>query len=293
MKRQIINIDEDKCDGCGLCIPECKEGAIQIINGKAKLISDLFCDGLGACLGYCPQNAITIEEREAEPYNEVKVLENIAGDQAVLKAHMLHLLEHNDREHYDEAIEFLKANDIPNPILSLKTMDAPQNGSACGCSGSRMIDLNVLEEHGANHEHSTNTTELKSELKQWPVQLHLVPPNAPYFKNKELVIMSTCGPIANANVHAEYLKGRSVVVACPKLDYTEPYADKLGAIFAEGATRKAIVVIMEVPCCKGLTKMVFDGAAMSGNNNLEVEEHILGLDGKLKQTNIVFSSVPA
>ncbi|MGA2298387.1 MAG: 4Fe-4S binding protein [FCB group bacterium] len=287
MKREIVSIDLEKCDGCGLCIPECKEGALQIIEGKARLVSDLFCDGLGACLGYCPQDAITIEKRESEPYDEIKVMGTIAnGSHAILTAHLEHLLEHNETEYLNEALEYLKRNNITNPLEKNNGSHATQ--SQCGCPGSRIIDM--TKEKPKSNE-NISSTPLQSELRQWPIQLHLINPEAPYFKNAELVIMSTCGPLASAEVHPKYLRGRALVVACPKLDNSEPYIEKLSSIFQIGNTPKAIVVIMEVPCCKGLSNMAVEAAIQSGAEKIIIEEHILCLDGTLKRKSIIYGGV--
>lgn len=279
MKRQIIHIDEEKCDGCGLCVPECHEGAIRIIEGKARLISDLFCDGLGACIGHCPQDAIKIEEREAEPYDEIKVMEKLfKGPESVMIAHLKHLKDHQAIDYFSQGINFLKERGIENPFKKeIAVEHEHSSGSACGCPGSKMMELTPDPETSPGD----NSGPLPSQLAQWPVQIHLVSPAAPYFKNKELVIMSTCGPLASANIHKEYLQGRSVVVGCPKLDYTEPYAEKLAAIYAESNTPKVIVVIMEVPCCGGMAQMAQDALRMSGREDLELEIHVMGIKGKI------------
>lgn len=267
MKRQIIEINEEKCDGCALCIPECQEGALQIIDGKVRLISDLFCDGLGACIGHCPQEAIKIIEREAEPYDEIKVIDVIlTKPPAVLKAHLLHLLNHQAFELLEQALKYLDSKNITNPIIE---------------------EINNFEQNKDVPTEDKHNNDLRpSELKQWPVHLHLVSPNAPYFKDNELIIMSTCGPLSNANIHQDYIKNRSVVVACPKLDYTAPYAEKLGQIFSIANVTKVTVVIMEVPCCRGLSQLALEGRKLSKRNNLQIEEHILSVDGKVKSINI-------
>ncbi len=283
MLRQIITIDEEKCNGCGLCVPDCKEGAIQVIGGKARLISDLFCDGLGACIGSCPEDAITIVTREAEPYDEIKVMENIINSPSeVIKAHLKHLKDHQEIEYFSQAINFLKEKGIENP---LKNEISNAHNHEGGCPGSRMINFAEVKKSVPAGGASGNS---ESALTHWPVQLHLVSPYAGYFRETELVIMSTCGPIASANVHTDYLQGRAVVVACPKLDYTEPYTEKLAEIFRNNATPKAIVVIMEVPCCKGLSMIARQAAAMSGNTSLVLEEHILSVRGELTEKNILF-----
>jgi len=293
MIRSIIKIDEEKCDGCGDCVPECHEGALQVIEGKVRLISDLFCDGLGACIGHCPQDAISVEQREAEPYNEKKVLDiMLKKPYSVLTAHMKHLRDHNADEFLNEAIEYLKELGIKNPLddeasevkpkINVQVHDGHQE-SACGCPGSQMMSFEqkVEEVEAESNQRSA------SELAQWPVQLHLVGPNAPYFKNSELVIMSTCGPIASANVHQDYFRGRSVVVACPKLDRTEPYVEKLAGIFQMANTTKVTVVVMVVPCCGGLINMTTEARKLSGREDLEIEVHTMALDGEIKRTQFV------
>ncbi len=285
MIRKIIKIDEELCNGCGVCVPSCKEGAIQIIEGKARLISDLFCDGLGACLGECPLGAITIEEREAEAYDEVKVMEMLINQPvSVMKAHLEHLHEHNEIEFFSQAVNFLKAKGIPNPF----NPNEKKAASACasgGCPGSAQREIKRESKLEA-----MSPTDMPSQLEQWPVQLHLVNPAAGFFKNKELVIMSTCGPLVNANVHELYIKGRSVVVACPKLDVVDPYIDKLAEIYSQSGTSRVIIVRIEVPCCGGLSRMAHTAAVMSGRKGLTVEEHTLSIDGSLKSNNIIFQN---
>lgn len=275
MIREVIKIDEEKCDGCGLCVPACNEGAIQIIDGKAQLISDLFCDGLGACIGECPQNAITIEKREAEPYNETKVMEQlILKSDNVIIAHLKHLKDHNELDYLNQAINFLNKHNRKIDFEFLNENKHKSNGS---CPGSKMLELNVL--NNLQYNNSKND----SMLSQWPIQLHLVNPMAPYFKNKELVIMSDCAPVASPNIHKDYLMGRSIVLACPKLDDTTTYIDKLASIFSIGNITRAIVVRMEVPCCGGLTQMAYLAAIKSGTNT-EIVEDVLSLTGELIQS---------
>jgi Pyruvate/2-oxoacid:ferredoxin oxidoreductase delta subunit len=288
MLRQIIKIDEEKCDGCGLCIPSCKEGAIQIIEGKARLISDLFCDGLGACLGTCPLDAIQIEEREAEPYNERKVIEYLVNQPtAVLKAHLMHLIEHNEMNFFNEAVDVLNEFNIPVPIKIVKKAEPTPQNTGGGCPGSLMQVIARPKEESPIVENNSEERN-NSELKQWPIQLHLVRPDAPYFKEQEIVIMSTCGPVASANVHSDYIKDKAIVIACPKLDYTDPYIEKLTGIFQNSNSKKAVVVIMEVPCCKGLSKFVSTAAKNSGRTDLSIEEHTLTLSGDLKSVVRIF-----
>ncbi len=282
MKRKIIKIDENKCNGCGDCIPECKEGALQIIDGKCRLVSELFCDGLGACIGHCPEGAITIEEREAEPYDERKVMESLVNKPiSVVQAHMKHLLEHGAYEYYLEAVEFLEERDIPNPVDQKESKK--QNN---GCPGSQQVSLDVT----GNPDERKPVGDGSSELRQWPIQLHLVAPEAAFLKNMELLVMATCAPFVKNDIHSKYIKDRAVVVACPKLDYTDPYTDKLAEIFNAADTPKVLVVRLEVPCCGGLSKFARDAAAIAGKNDMEIEEHILGIDGTLKKSTTLMEA---
>ncbi len=248
-KREIIKIDEDLCDGCGLCVPNCPEGALQVIDDKVRLVSDLFCDGLGACIGHCPKDAITIETREAEPYDEKKVMGNIVkqGENTV-KAHLQHLKSHGATEYLKEAIEFLKENDMPNPLQSTPV------AMPHACPGSAMLDFsnNISNEQQETEQPSNR----QSQLRQWPVQLMLVPVEAPYFNGAELIITADCVPFAYADFHENFLKGKIVLIGCPKLDDAEFYKEKLTEIFKQNNLRSVTVLHMEVPCCFGLVKVV-------------------------------------
>ncbi|MGQ9509157.1 MAG: ATP-binding protein [Thermodesulfobacteriota bacterium] len=210
-KRKIIWIDEQKCTGCGLCIPNCAEGALKIIDEKAKLISEKFCDGLGACLGYCPEEAITIIEREAEEFDQ--------------KAVEFHLSENKKAEN--------------QPIET-------------NCPSSRSVQF-----------HASSST---SQLYNWPVQLKLVPIDAPYFENANLLITADCVPFAYSDFHQDFLKERVVVVGCPKLDDIGLYRDKLTAIFTSNSIISLTISYMEVPCCFSLVRMVEEALSASGKN---------------------------
>jgi NAD-dependent dihydropyrimidine dehydrogenase PreA subunit len=210
MKRDVIRINEEKCTGCGDCIPGCPEGALQVIDGKARLISDLFCDGLGACIGTCPQGAIEVEQREAEPYDENKVMENIvkAGPN-VIKAHLKHLNDHGQRKFLNQAVSFLKEKNIEIPDYE---EESPLSSS---CPGSTMRDLSESKLESNNQPQIFGT-----ELRNWPVQLQLLNPNAPYLKNADLLIAADCAPFAYANFHQRFLKDKVLIILCPKLDKT-------------------------------------------------------------------------
>ena len=302
MNRTIVNIDEDKCNGCGHCIPNCHEGALQIIDGKARLISDLFCDGLGACLGHCPEGAIDLVEREAEPYDEKKVMEIIVtkGRNTVM-AHLKHLKEHNETEFIRQANEFIKENNIDlNPegtILqptakntsfhNLKVQAAQKSeSSSCGggCPGSRTIDFNIdvkkLDE-AAVAVSFTPTTDAPSELRQWPVQLHLVNPAASYFRNADVVLSADCVAYSMGNFHSYFLKGKSLAIACPKLDTNkEVYVEKLASMISESKINTLTVVMMEVPCCGGLMGLA-QMALQRSSRKIPVKQVIISVQGEI------------
>ena len=279
-KRKIIEIDEDKCTGCGLCIPNCPEGALQIIDDKARLVSDLFCDGLGACIGDCPEGAISVVEREAEKYDEKKVMENIAEKgRNVIKAHLEHLKSHNQAEYYRQAVKYLKEKGIENPEEPEKEdSEDGQPESYLQCPGLKVLDR---REEKAETAISSPVSEEKSQLRQWPVQIMLVPENAPYFDNADLLISADCVPFSYAGFHNDLLKGKILLVGCSKLDDAVLYRDKISRILKNNKIKSVTVVHMEVPCCFGLIKLVEDAVKISGKNipliNIEI-----GIKGDIK-----------
>lgn len=284
MKRKIVLIDEEKCNGCGLCIPNCQEGALQIIDGKARLISDLFCDGLGACIGYCPEGAIEIIEREAEPYNERKVMEILVtkGRNTIL-AHLEHLRDHNEEEFLKEAIQYLKENNID--MSPEKTQQHESAHSGCGCQGSMAMDFRAPEEEKGNTD--PEPVDAPSELRQWPVQLHLLNPGASYFKNADVLLTADCVPFAMGNYHAQYLKGKSVAIACPKLDSNkESYVEKLTSMIADSRINSLNVLMMEVPCCGGLLQMA-QMARQKAGRNVPVRKTIVSIQGEVLEEDWV------
>ncbi len=218
MKRNIISIDEEKCTGCGLCASACHEGAIQMVDGKAKLVSESYCDGLGACLPACPADAIHIVEREAEAFDE----------QAVAK----HLAERDK----------LRA-ETPAP------REAPAK-LACGCPGTHAKELSHTRKAPAEAQECCHG-EAESALRQWPCQIQLVPPNAPYLRGAHLLVAADCTAFANANVHQKWMKGRITLIGCPKLDDVD-YAEKLGEILAHNDIQSLTILRMSVPCCGGI-----------------------------------------
>lgn len=259
MKRKIIEIDEDLCNGCGECIVGCAEGALQLVDGKAKMVKEQFCDGFGDCIGTCPTGALKIVERDADAYD--------------IDATRTHVLSTGG----EEAVKrFDKANEVH---------DANEKPKMGGCPGMQVRTgkkATGIRQEALGGKVSGQV--IKSDLDQWPVQLHLVQPTAPFFDGKELVVLSTCSPVASPDVHWRYVRGRALVVACPKLDRTEGYIEKLAAILAQNTIPKVIVVRMSVPCCGGLTAIVQQAYNASGRTDLVVEEATIGLDGELLKT---------
>lgn len=279
MLRKIVNIDETLCDGCGDCVPSCHEGALQIIDGKARLISDLFCDGLGACIGHCPQGAITIDVREAEPYNETKVMETIVkGGPNVIKAHLVHLVDHNEMEYFQQAINYLTANGIDNPV---KQNNLQKHHQGSGCPGSRAMSFNVQEKS----EVETGTRQ--SNLRQWPVQLHLVSPYANYFQNSDLLLAADCCAFAYGDFHKDFMKDKSLAIACPKLDGNqEVYFNKLVTMMKESNLKSITVLVMQVPCCSGLYQLASEAIKESGKE-IPLKVVVIGINGeKLKEVQL-------
>lgn len=270
MKRDVIRINEEKCNGCGVCVTGCPEGALQVIDGKAHLISDLFCDGLGACIGDCPEGAIEVERREAEPYDESRVMENIAkAGPNVTKAHLKHLHEHGQTKYLEEAINFLKEKDIEVPDYE---EDAPL---ACGCPGSEMkVPQQKAGIGGSPHI-------LSAELGNWPVQLQLLNPNAPYLKHADLLIAADCVPFAYANFHQRFLKDKILIILCPKLDHTiDEYVDKLSEIFTSQDIKSITIVHMEVPCCSGV-EVIVKRALEKAQKNIIIKDYTISINGEI------------
>ncbi len=278
-KRSIITIDDKKCDGCALCVPNCPEGAIQIIDGKARLVSDLFCDGLGACIGHCPKGAIKIEEREAEPYDEKRVMENVSKHGSnVIKAHLKHLKDHGEEEYLKEAVDFLKKNRIPVPDYEGCGCKSEMPGFS-SCPGARVMDTRPGS--GDALASGDETGQRKSELTQWPVELHLVPPGASFFKGRDVLISADCVAYALADFHKDYLKGRALAIACPKLDSgQEVYLEKIKDLIDKAGIKTLTVMTMEVPCCMGLVSLVRK-AAESAERKVPIEHITVGINGSV------------
>ena len=272
MKRSIITIDQEKCNGCGLCIPNCPEGAIQIIDNKARLISDLFCDGLGACLGHCPEGAISIEQREAQDYSEQEVMKNIVKqDPNVIKAHLTHLKDHGQDGYVKDAENFLKENGMEIAVKEQETSHKP-----CGCPGAQARTINK-----PNSEDVAITGNQPSQLRQWPVQLHLVSPLAPYFKGSDVVLSADCVAYALGDFHAKWLKAKSLAIACPKLDEgKDVYLEKLIALIDQAAINTLTVMTMEVPCCTGLLRLAQE-ATSKASRKIPIKSVVVGIEGEI------------
>lgn len=244
MLRKIVKIDQDKCDGCGLCVPSCAEGAIKMINGKAVLSADNLCDGLGACLGECPRDAITVEEREADEFDEAAVEQHLATQGKPVPVH------------------------APQPA-------AHNHGG--GCPGSRAMSFDRPPEPTAGAAAGSR----QSQLAQWPVQLHLVSTTAPYFQDADLLITADCVPVAYAGYHEDFLKGKAVVMGCPKLDDNNFYTQKLTELFSKSDVKSITVLKMEVPCCGGIAVAARQALAASGKQ-IPYREVTIGIKGEIK-----------
>lgn len=272
MKRKIISIDQEKCNGCGLCVSDCPEGALRIVDGKARLVGDLLCDGLGACMQSCPQGAISVEEREAVPYDEIRVLENIIPQgRNVLQAHLEHLNDHGQWEYLGQAEAYLRKNGIgfESPRKSAARKPAFQ------CPGSQSHAFEPRETAGADEGSRP------SRLTHWPIQLHLISPAAVHFQNSDLLVAADCAAFSHGDFHKDFLKGKTLVIACPKLDAgQEAYRQKLTALIDEAGVKSISVVIMQVPCCNGLLRHVMEAAA-EARRRVPIRCMILGLQGQV------------
>ncbi len=242
--RKIIKIDEEKCDGCGLCIPNCVEGALQIVNGKAKLVKDTYCDGLGACLGHCPNDALTIVEREADEFDEEAALAHVQ------------LVADDKMQHPD-----------PTPVHTLP----------CGCPSAAMVKaLKPKKQSETGHGEEP----YESMLSNWPVQIHLVPEDAPYLKGADILIASDCVPAAYRPFHRDFVSGKVLLVGCPKLDDADFYRRKLAGMFKRNTPKSVTIVRMEVPCCGGMPALVKDAIKESGVKT-DYREVTIGIQGNV------------
>lgn len=241
VKRKIIQIDEEKCDGCGLCVPSCAEGAIEIIDGKAKLVADKYCDGLGACLGECPRGALTMVERDAEEFDEASV---------------------------EKHIKTRKGGHVSEPSVM-----------ACGCPSSLIQSFMPAQSCTRSNEPVAQTSGV-SALSHWPVQIRLVPPTAPFLKKADLLVTADCVPVAYPRFHDDFLKGKVVLVGCPKFDDADLYSNKFADIFRDAEIKSVSVLVMEVPCCQGLPVIIKKGMEKAGKN-IPLEKVVVGRNGEI------------
>ncbi len=245
--RKIIEINEDLCNGCGACIPGCAEAALQIVDGKAKLVAELYCDGLGACLGECPTNALTLVEREVDEYDDdavharIKMLEEQAQKEAA-----------------------------PAPTLG------------CGCPGSMERSLGAIAPSPCTGAHAASATDQPSALTHWPVKLELVRPEAPFLQGANLLVAADCAPAAAGNFHNAHLHGKVLTLGCPKFGPAPMYQQKLVDILKVAQPKSVTVLRMEVPCCAGLGSMIEEAVRLSGYAG-KVDVKVLGLEGQLKE----------
>lgn len=319
--RAVIEIDEEKCDGCGLCAGGCHEGALRIIDGKARLVGESLCDGLGACIGECPRGALRTVEREVEEYDERRVIENILPKgMNTVAAHLDHLRSHGQDSWLAQARAVLaeKGLAVPEPksapcgcgaafpeprASSVTRRDSPlrpaapapfaapriDNGMSGGCPGSAARSfaasagtpaaVPAAPKPAGGPSGSGAAGSLASRLEQWPVQLHLVNPRAPYFRGADLLIAADCTAFACGAFHQALLAGRRLVIACPKLDHgREVYLDKIRALIDESQVSSVTVAVMEVPCCGGLSRLVQEAAA-SASRSVPVSTVVVGIEG--------------
>jgi NAD-dependent dihydropyrimidine dehydrogenase PreA subunit len=255
--RKIVTIDEELCDGCGDCVPSCAEGAIQIIGGKAVLLADNLCDGLGACLGECPQGAITIEERDADEYDEEAVHEHL------------------------KYMPDLRPVDLGSMLGGPATLRPVASGG--GCPGSRTMHFPTAPAVAQMPAPVPMTAQAPagSELRQWPIQLHLVQPTAPYFQGADLLLAGDCCAFASAEFHQRFLRGKALAMACPKLDHgRDIYRSKLTAMIDQSGLNTITVLIMEVPCCGGLLSLAQEAVAAAGRK-VPIKKILMGVQGQV------------
>ena len=257
VKRQIITIDEEKCDGCGECVPSCAEGALRVVNGKARLMKQSFCDGLGACLGECPQGALHVVEMEVEAYDEPAVLGYLQQTAPhMVEKHVAHLREHGMASSYNPSSVGVAAC----PSVQVRAWD---EGRPTTDEGRKTAAIPLF---GWGEEPAAAAPRQQSELRQWPVQLHLVPIQAPFYQDADLALIADCVPFASPNTHADFIKDHAIAVGCPKLDDGRAYIAKLTQILRNNDIRSITVVRMEVPCCGGLEFIATQALAQSGKD---------------------------
>lgn len=257
MKRKIIEIEKDLCDGCGLCTTACAEGALALDEeNKAVLIKEIFCDGMGACLDVCPTGALKIVEREGDGYDAGAAYEYVLKTRGKEAAEHVHGIGGLDAHEHHGA-----PGQKRMPLMG-------------GCPGSAACE--IAAERGGGEGKAISGA---SELRQWPIQLHLISPYAPYFKGSDLLIAADCTAFALGSFHPDLLKGKKLVIACPKLDETEGYIEKLAELIKQNELRSLTVAIMTVPCCSGLYRIVEQAVGLSGVK-IEIQKRVIPIDGK-------------
>lgn len=240
--RKIIKINEEKCNGCGLCVPSCAEGAIAIIDGKARLVAEKYCDGLGACLGECPEGALQVVDATVDAFDELAAKEHVRStEQKGAPADHAHGEAAKPAVHVEAALP-------------------------CGCPSTRLQTFTPLTACEKANTPTARSASGVSALSHWPVQIHLVPPTAPFLRGADLLVAADCTPVAYPRFHDELLRGKTVLMGCPKLDDVESYVNKFAAIFKTADIKGVTVAVMEVPCCQGLPIIVKKGMAMAGKN---------------------------
>jgi NAD-dependent dihydropyrimidine dehydrogenase PreA subunit len=280
MLRKIIRINEAKCTGCGECIPNCPEGALQIIDGKARLVSELTCDGLGACLGHCPEGAMTIEEREAVPYSETEVIKIMLPQGAnTMLAHLKHLRDHGATAFLKEALAELSHAGQTEVLERFKAKEVKPDTECHGCPGAAAQTIVRDSQVHENTKPSTNISPSAWNLRNWPVQLKLVPIAAEYLKNAEVVIAADCAAFASPEIHQRWLQQKVTLIACPKLDEAQFYTEKLAAMIKENQFRSIEILHMEVPCCSGLIQILKLALERSGSR-VPLAAHKIAIDGR-------------
>ena len=259
-RRKIIEIDEKKCNGCGQCVAACAEGALELVNGKAKLVKDVYCDGLGACIGECPEGALKIIEREAGSFHRQGRDRARGADD-------------------EKAVESRKEGEKPKSKGGKAPKTANPGGTGetlfCGCPSSTVMDLKTTKTPGPG-----TTGKVHSELSHWPIKLKLLPPEAPFLKGANLVLLADCSAAALPDLHPRLLRGRAIAMACPKFDDLEGHINRLAAILEASHPKSMTVVIMEVPCCRGLLFAAEKAIELSGVK-VPLNRMVIGRNGKI------------
>ncbi len=279
MERTVIKIDENICNGCGICVTGCHEGAIQLINNKAVMVSDLYCDGLGACIGDCPVGAIELIKKETEPYNEIAVMERISKKgPGIIEAHLKHLKDHGEDKWFNQGVNWCKENGIE---IDFNKISVEKPKMACGCPGSMERDFRTVV-HSPSFKEESASPKQSSQLRQWPVQLHLLNPMASFFQGADVLLASDCSAFTVGDFHDTFLKNKTLAIACPKLDSnTQSYEDKLVLMMDQAKINTLTILIMEVPCCGGLVQIAKE-ARKKSKRNVPVKVIIITVQGEVK-----------